>query len=336
MIECRDVSLSYLGNVVTRHRTDALQNVSFTLTDNTICGLLGRNGAGKTSLLALLAGYRCPTGGEVLINGENPYENPRIVHQTAFVTNLAENDSNPFTVRDYFQRASWLRPNWDEAYAKRLAKAFDLPLKKNVTNLSRGMKSAVQVIIGMASRTQLTMFDEAYLGMDAANRKLFVSELLADYTKNPRTIIFSTHYIQEMEGLFAEAIVLDKGRLLAHESCDTLRERGVTVTGEADEVNRFVGGQKVVSERSLGKLKEAVIFETLDEQRRAEAQQLGLELTAVGLQDLFIYMTEGAGADSGGGSGSSIGSGMGSGTNGSASTAPSRSDAEGGESDAAA
>jgi ABC-2 type transport system ATP-binding protein len=295
MIECRDVSLSYLGNVVTRRRTAALQNVSFTLADNTICGLLGRNGAGKTSLLALLAGYRRPTGGAVLIDGEDPYENPRIAHQTAFVTNLVENESNPLTVRDYFKRAALLRPHWDAALANRLAKAFELPLKKSTTSLSRGMKSAVQVIMGMASRTQFTFYDEAYLGMDAANRKLFVNELLSDYAENPRTILFSTHYIQEMEGLFAEAIVLDKGRLLVHESCDTLRQRGVTITGAASEVERFVGNRKVVSERSLGNTKEAVIFETLSEARRVEAHRLGLELSAVGLQDLFIYMTEGRG-----------------------------------------
>jgi ABC-2 type transport system ATP-binding protein len=292
MIECRNVSLSYLGNIVTRPRTVALQNVSFALEDNTICGLLGRNGAGKTSLFSLLAGYRRPTGGEVLINGENPYENPRIAHQTAIVLNL-DKDSNPLTVRDYFKRASRLRPVWDEALAKRLAEAFELPLKKPVSTLSRGMKAAVQVIIGMASRTQLTLFDESYLGMDAANRKLFVSELLADYIQNPRTIIFSTHYIQEMEGLFAEAIVLDRGRLLAHESCDALRARGTTVTGTASEVDRFIAGQKVASERSLGNQKEVVIFETLSEQRIAEANTLTLALTGVSLQDIFIYMTEG-------------------------------------------
>jgi ABC-2 type transport system ATP-binding protein len=301
MIECRNVSLSYLGNIVTRPRTAALQDVSFTLEDNTICGLLGRNGAGKTSLLALLAGYRRPTTGTVLIDGEIPYENPRIAHQTAFVTNLAEQDSNPFTVRAYLKRAALLRPSWDDAYAKHLIEVFELPLKKNVTSLSRGMKAAVQVIIGMASRTRLTLFDEAYLGMDAANRKLFVSELLADYTQNPRTIIFSTHYIQEMEGLFAEAIVLHQGRLLAHEDCDTLRTRGTTVTGVASEVERFVAGHEVVGERSLGNQKEAVIFETLSEARRTEANTLGLALSAVGLQDLFIYMTEGAGEGANGG-----------------------------------
>jgi ABC-2 type transport system ATP-binding protein len=268
--------------------------VSFTLEDNTICGLLGRNGAGKTSLFALLAGYRRPIGGEVLINGENPYENPRIAHQTAIILNL-DKDSNPLTIRDYFKRAARLRPLWDAALAKRLAEAFELPLKKPISTLSRGRIAAVQVIIGMASRAPLTLFDESYLGMDAANRKLFVSELLADYIQNPRTIIFSTHYIQEMEGLFAEAIVLDRGRLLSHESCDDLRARGTTVTGTASEVDRFIAGQKVASERSLGNQKEVVIFETLSGARRAEATALGLELTGVNLQDIFIYMTEGTG-----------------------------------------
>jgi ABC-2 type transport system ATP-binding protein len=284
MIQCENVTLRY-------RKQEALKNVSFTLRENAICGVLGRNGAGKTSLLALLAAYRRPTAGTVRVLGEDPYENPRVMPQVALICNRNE-ENNSLRVRDMFALSAALRPNWDSDYAKRLTKRFDLPLKKTMQSLSHGMRAAAHIVIGLAGRAPLTIYDEAYLGLDAAYRKLFIGEILEDYMRYPRTVLFSTHYIGEMEGLFSEAIILDRGIVIAHEDCDSLRQKGVAVTGLAGVADSFAAGRRILSSRALGGQKEIVLFGALSEAEKRVALQSGLTLSAPPLQDLFIHMTE--------------------------------------------
>jgi ABC-2 type transport system ATP-binding protein len=283
MITFENVSLRY-------RKQSALENVSFSVKENTICGLLGRNGAGKTSLLSLLAAYRRPSGGRVLVSGAEPYENPAVLPRVAFIYDKNE-EGNTLNVREVLKLAAVFRPDWDADYAALLTKRFELPLKKNMASLSHGQKAAVHVVVGLAGRAPLTMYDEAYLGMDAAFRQMFIAEILEDYMQHPRTIIFSTHYIGEMDSLFSEAIILDRGRLIAHEDCDVLRRKGVAVTGEISAVDAFCSGREVLSSRTLGNQKEIMIFGKLAEAENLNARNSGLTLATPPLQDLFIHMT---------------------------------------------
>lgn len=290
MINIENVSLKY-GNTL------ALNNISLNLPEQAICGLIGRNGAGKTSLLSLLSAYRRPSSGTITISGENPYENRNIMPQIAYIYDNQNETENSLHVKDLFKITAALRPNWDAAYAEKLMKLFEIPMKKTMGALSHGMRSAVHVIIGLAGQTPITIYDEAYLGMDAAVRKLFISELLSDYTQRPKLILFSTHFINEMEGLFSEVIIINKGRVIAHDDCDTLRSKGTAVTGFSEAVDSFVNGRESLLQRTLGRQKEAVLFRELSEQDRLAAAKAGLEFSQPSLQDLFIYMTEKGGKE---------------------------------------
>lgn len=285
MINLENITLKYENHL-------ALNNISLNLPEQAICGLIGRNGAGKTSLLSLLSAYRRPSSGTVSIFGENPYENKNIMPQIAFIYDNQSETENDFHVKDLFKIAAALRPNWDASYAEKLIKLFEIPVKKTLGALSHGLRSAVRVTIGLAGQTPITIYDEAYLGMDAAVRKLFINELLSDYMQRPKLILFSTHFINEMEGLFSEAIIIDKGQIVAHDDCDTLRSNGLAVTGFSEAVDSFTKGREILSQRSLGRQKEAVLFGELSEQERLDAAKAGLELSQPSLQDLFIYMTE--------------------------------------------
>ena len=159
------------------------------------------------------------------------------------------------------------------------------------------MRSAVRVIIGLAGQTPITIYDEAYLGMDAAMRKLFISELLSDYMQRPKLILFSTHFVNEMEGLFSEAIIINKGQVIAHDDYDNLRSKGTAVTGFSEVVDSFTNGREILSQRVLGRQKEVVLFGELSENDRLAAEKNGLEFSHPSLQDLFIYMTEKGGKE---------------------------------------
>ncbi|MDR1422811.1 MAG: ABC transporter ATP-binding protein [Coriobacteriales bacterium] len=222
-IEFTDVSLRYPGT-----REDALHKVSFRLPCDTICGLFGRNGAGKTSIMALLAGLRQPSAGTVRVFGQDPFENTSIVPHVSYIylKNAPDDLMNAYKARRYLQMGALFRPQWDGDYARFLLKRFDIPEKKTASKMSQGQRAALRCVIGLASRAPLSIFDEAYLGMDAVYRHLFIDELLADYLRFPRTILFSTHYISEMERLFSEVLIIDDGRVLLHDEADTLRKEG--------------------------------------------------------------------------------------------------------------
>lgn len=270
--------------------TTAVNDVSLTLAGGKVYGLLGRNAAGKTTLLSVLAAFRKATSGEVLIDGENPFENPRITEQICFVRDRldAQDDDR---VETALRVARALRPNWNQEYAEKLIQMFEVPVRSRVSALSRGQKSAVSTVIGLASQAPLTIMDETHLGLDAPSRYAFYDEVLRDYLARRHTLILSTHLIEEVGSLFEEVVIIDRGRLVLHEDTDTLRSRGATVTGPAQAVDRFVDGLTVLSEQRLGPTKSAMIYGQLGPERTVAARALELELGPVGLQDLFVYLT---------------------------------------------
>jgi ABC-2 type transport system ATP-binding protein len=282
-IEVRDVTLQF-------RKTTALKGVSINFEENKIYGLLGRNGAGKTSLLSLLASFRRPTFGTVLVDGKNPFEDDDLMQKISLIWDK-KMDDEANKVAAMLKFVSYYRANWDEDYAKHLTKLFDLPLHKPVNELSQGMRAIMNVIIGLAGRAEVTIFDEAYLGMDAAYRKLFFQELLEDYMHNPRTFILSTHYISELEHMLEDVIILHNGGLLLHSKTEELLNSGVAITGGQKEVDRFVLGKELLSVQSLGNTKSAVLYGEISFEDRMLAAQEGLAIERPPLQDLFIYLT---------------------------------------------
>ncbi|CAM3376326.1 ATP-binding cassette domain-containing protein [Stackebrandtia soli] len=270
--------------------TRALDEMSLRLDGGKIYGLLGRNGSGKTSLASVIAAFRPQTSGEVLVGGQPPFENADIVSQICLIREGGDVfDSDRVSVALNF--AARFRPNWDADLAARLVDRFELPLRKRVSALSRGMRSALGVVLGLSSRAPLTIFDEVHLGMDAPSRAAFYEELLADYLEHPRTIIISTHLIEEVVSLLEEVVIIDKGRVLFHEPTDDLRERGVSVTGPSAAVAEFTAGLTVLNERILGGTTQVTTFGELGAEQRRAAKAAGLELGPVPLQDLFIHLT---------------------------------------------
>jgi ABC-2 type transport system ATP-binding protein len=274
--------------------TEALHGLDLNLPGGKIYGLLGRNGAGKSTLLGALAGFRKPSAGTVRIGGRPVFENLAVTSQICLVREDSSVGDPTDRLEDILEMAKFLRPTWDAPYAEELMARFALPRKRSLNAVSRGQRSAFGVVVGLASRAPLTMFDEAHLGMDAPTRQLFLDEMLRDYLENPRTFIISTHLIEEQAPLFEEVLIIDRGRLLVHEELDELRTRGVSVTGPVDKVASFTAGLTVVGRQRLGPTEQAMVYGALGDEQRRQAKAEGLELGPVGVQDLFIHLTAGA------------------------------------------
>lgn len=273
----------------------ALDDLSFTLPGGRIYGLLGRNGSGKTSLLSVLAGFRKPSGGTVLVDGQPVFENPAITRRVCLIRETGDIGDRDGRVSEALDTASRLRPGWDGDYAAALVDRFEVPRRKKLGELSLGQRSTLGMIFGLAARAPLTLFDESHLGMDAPSRAAFHDELLADFMARPRTIVVSTHLIDELSPLFEEVVIIDAGRLVLQEETEALRARGADVTGPAEAVDRFVAGRTVLRERQLGRTKSAMVYGGLDERHRRQAHDAGLDLGPVALQDLFVHLTQPSG-----------------------------------------
>ncbi len=276
--------------------TTALDRLSVTFTAGAICGLLGRNGSGKTTLLSTIAAFRPPTSGTVRVDGGDPYDD----HSTAARICLIREGADVFDgdrVRQVLTLAHRLRPFFDHGYALRLLDRFRIPTNKRVRHLSRGQRSALACVLGLASRAPLTMFDETHLGMDAPSRYAFVEELLADYAEHPRTVVIATHLIGEFSSLFEHVVVIDRGRLLVADTVEALLAKAAAVTGPADEVaaltDAYADRLTVVAQRRLGDTAAVTVFGPAAGELAQAADEAGLRPEAVPLQDLVVHLTDG-------------------------------------------
>ncbi|MHA7284183.1 ABC transporter ATP-binding protein [Arthrobacter sp. TMS2-4] len=269
----------------------ALDDVGFDVRRDTIYGFLGRNGAGKTTAMSILTAQNFATSGEVRVFGEDPYENSGVLSRMCFVRE-SQKYPDDATARHALRSARLFFPRWDQGLADDLVEEFQLPLKRTIKKLSRGQLSAVGVIIGLASRAEITFFDEPYLGLDAVARQIFYDRLLTDYAEHPRTVLLSSHLIDEVSNLIERVLVIDAGRIIMDESTEDARAQATNVVGDAAAVERAVHGREVIHRESLGRVASVTVLGRLDDVERATLAASGLDLAPVSLQQLIVRLTQ--------------------------------------------
>ncbi|WP_131105453.1 ABC transporter ATP-binding protein [Ornithinimicrobium sufpigmenti] len=284
VIEVRNLTKRYKDKL-------AVEDVSFDIEQDTIYGLLGRNGAGKTTVMSILTAQNFPTSGQVRVFGESPYENARVLSRMCFVRE-SQKYPDDATPRHAFASARLFFPRWDQGLADELVDEFQLPTKRVIKKLSRGQLSAVGVIIGLASRAEITFFDEPYLGLDAVARQIFYDRLVADYAEHPRTVVLSSHLIDEVANLIERVLVIDAGRIIMDELTEDARAQATNVVGDAATVERAIAGREVIHRESLGRVASVTILGRLDDAERAALAAAGLDLAPVSLQQLIVRRTQ--------------------------------------------
>jgi ABC-2 type transport system ATP-binding protein len=275
--------------VISRHYRGqlALDGVTFEVENDSITGLLGRNGAGKTTLLRIIAGHEFPTSGNVSIFGANPTTDEKVLRRIFFVR---EDQIYPeIKVRQALLVSSWLYPNWNDQLAASLLADFNLPPNRRVKKLSRGMRSALGIVIGLAARADVTLFDEPYAGLDPVARQIFYDRLLAEYAEYPRTIVLSTHLIDEAAGLLDRVVVLDRGQLVLDENTDDVRGSATSVSGPTTAVEEFCAGRTIWSRRQIAAHETVVVAGAIDDVDRARATALHLVLESQTLQQVVVH-----------------------------------------------
>ena len=276
MIEGKGLTMRFGNNT-------ALDGVDVCFGDNKIYGLLGRNGAGKSTLLSVVTNRLLPTAGEVFIDGEPARENDRVLGRVYY---MGEKTLLPdtATVAQLFRWTGDFYPGFDGEYAGQLADTFGLPEKKKLKNLSTGYLTIAKLIAALASNAPYTLFDEPVLGLDANHREVFYRQLIESYSRQPRTILMSTHLIEEVADIIEQVVIIKAGKILLDRPAEEVKRMGYTVSGRAEAVDAYCTGRDVLSVDTLGGLKTACILGKAEEAP-------GLDVSGLDMQKLFIRLT---------------------------------------------
>jgi ABC-2 type transport system ATP-binding protein len=281
VIECTGVTKTYF-------RKPVLNNLTFSIEENTITGLIGRNGAGKTTLLKILAGFIQETSGKVRVFDEGPFNSLFVSTNSIFV-----DDQMIFPpalqLQEILDVAGSFYPNWDMKLAKGLAKYFDFDPKNYHNRLSKGKTSTFNSIIGLAARCPLTILDEPTTGMDEAVRKDFYRALLKDYLAHPRTIIISSHHLNEIEDLLEDVLLIKDGKKHLHLPISELKEWAIGIKGPTEKVLELTNGEDLIYENRIGA--DTMYAVVKDNFSTLAMEKAGIELSPVRASELCVYLT---------------------------------------------
>jgi len=276
-----------IKNLTKKYRNhNVLDGLNFTMKGPAIVGFLGHNGAGKTSFLNILSGLIAPSEGSVSIDGRSVLDNGELMKNICIIGETGNFPAH-VTVAQVLKLNKLFYPNWNEELAEQLLVEFSLNKKMKVKTMSKGMVSALGIITGVASDAPITIFDEPYIGMDAAGRQLFYNLLIDQFSITPRLIILSTHLVDEASELFEEVYIMHEGKLILQQSYEELQSRVFKVKGKLEDVERYIAGQQILHRSQFMKEYIAVIMS--DGQ---EHDHTGLKREAVKLQELLILLSK--------------------------------------------
>ncbi|GIO42770.1 ATP-binding cassette domain-containing protein [Paenibacillus apis] len=280
------------GNLTKSYGTiAALRNLDLQLEENVIYGLLGRNGAGKTTLLNIIAGGIAADSGTIQVNGKRLGKR-ELPENFCYVRDQYRHFGEARVI-EALQVAANFHPQWDWNYARELLDLFLVDPDKKIRQLSRGTQSLIGNIVGLASRASLTLYDEPVLGLDVLMRERFYKTLLEDYANHPRTILLSTHLIDEIAPVAEHIFILESGSLLLQDDMEKIRMSAYLLRGNAEAVASFTESKRVLYHEAYGRGTLAAIYEQLADTDFRQARELDISIEALSLQKLFLYLIEG-------------------------------------------
>jgi ABC-2 type transport system ATP-binding protein len=218
-----------LTNVTKNFRkVQALKDVSLTIPKGRIIGLLGKNGAGKSTLMRCMLGF-LKYDGEILYHGHSMAHNDsRIFKNIAFIPDVSALDER-LTVAQTIAYVRGVNPGWNDRKADSLLERSELPLKQRVKTLSKGMKTKLYLLLVLSMDVEFLMLDEPTIGLDILFRKEFFNTILGEFYDETKTILISTHEVNEVEHILQDIIFIDKGKIVLYEDIDLLKKQYLEV-----------------------------------------------------------------------------------------------------------
>ena len=265
----------------------ALDGTSFEIPAGRIIGLIGPNGAGKTTALKAMLGL-IPFEGQMSVIGRDPRtERDELMRDVCFIADVAVLP-RWIRVSEAIEFVAGVHPRFDRARCERFLKGTQLKPQMKVRELSKGMIVQLHLALVMAIDARLLVLDEPTLGLDILYRKQFYQRLLEDYFDEEKTILITTHQVEEVEHILTDVMFIRDGKIVLDTEMDTLGERFTEVMVNADSADA-ARALKPVDERTLPFGKTVMLFDNIP---RDQLSGLG-ETRTPGLADLFVATMKG-------------------------------------------
>jgi len=264
----------------------ALDDISLQLPEGRIIGLLGKNGAGKSTLMRSVLGY-LKFKGQISLLGEEIHSHRESIHKhVAFIPDVNSLEDR-LTVKQTLEYVKSLNDSWKEDKARQLLADSDLPLNQKVKNLSKGMKTKLYLLITLSLDVKVLLLDEPTLGLDIIFRKEFFNTILGEFFDETKTIVISTHQVEEVEHILQDIIFIDKGKIVLHEDIAELKDRYKVLTVPTARKEELIACDPMLMSPTLGNVS-AIVSEDISIEGATESRP--------SLSDLFLAMVGGSNA----------------------------------------
>jgi ABC-2 type transport system ATP-binding protein len=264
----------------------ALDDVSLQLPAGRIIGLLGKNGAGKSTLMRSILGY-LKFKGQISLLGEEIHSHRESIHKhVAFIPDVNSLEDR-LTVKQTLEYVKSLNNSWKEDKARQLLAGSDLPLNQKVKNLSKGMKTKLYLLITLSLDVKILLLDEPTLGLDIIFRKEFFNTILGEFFDETKTIVISTHQVEEVEHILQDIIFIDKGKVVLHEDIAELKDRYKVLTVPTSRKEELIAYDPILISPTLGNVS-AIVSKDVSLEGAIESRPT--------LSDLFLGVVGGSNA----------------------------------------
>ncbi len=278
----------------------AIDHIDVQIKDGSVFGLVGTNGAGKSTFLRILSGILKPDEGSVTIDGEDVYENTAVKSRFFYISDdqYFFSNSTPLQLMDFYCS---VYPKFDTARFDRLMESFDLDRNRKINTFSKGMKKQVSVICGVCACTDYLFCDETFDGLDPVMRQAVKSIFTADMKERNLTPVIASHNLRELEDICDHVGLLHKGGILLSKDIDEMKldvQKIQCVFPEGTDVHTL-DIPDVVNIEERGRLVTVTMRGTRDEamERIALYDPVFCEAIPLSLEEIFISETEVAGYD---------------------------------------
>lgn len=276
LVKVNNLSKSYQDKLV-------VNNLSFTLQSGQVLGLLGHNGAGKSSLINALLGFKSYQG-NVSICGLNPIN--QHVELMSCLGYISDGDVLPkwMTVKQILRYVSGMQPNFAVEKALQLLRNTDIEQSSKINTLSKGMKVQLHLALTIASDTKVMILDEPTLGLDLIYRDTFYRQLIEWLHDGERALIIASHEVSEIEHLLTDVLILKQGNSIAQGPLEDVIEQYINLEASHSNTESIQALEPISSQPGLGTNKWIIRSEFLE-----QASEYG-EVSKLRLQDLFIAL----------------------------------------------
>lgn len=281
-------SLVQLNNVNKQYgSTRALDGVTLEIPAGRIVGLVGPNGAGKTTMLRALTGLIDYEGDISILGVEPKNDRPQLMNKTGVIHDIPV--LPPWmTVAQVLQFQGEIHTGFHRDQCKAMLKTTEITFDKKIKHLSKGMKTQLHLAVVLSTDTQLLILDEPTHGLDILFRKRLYTAVLEDYFDETKSVLISTHQVEEVEHILTDVIFINHGKVVTYESMETLNEKYVLLTVNKEEAEKAQEFNPLTENSMLGKK----IF-LLKNPDRGKIEKLG-EISTPSVSDIFMGLMGGA------------------------------------------